>query len=118
VVPPASSGRRAGLAGRQSGRCAVRVGPSTPSADVRSPRIPLLLSCLTLLAPAAAGLPAPSLAQVQTFINKPGSNIGPATKIEPTNCVTAPDGSVTCDTKIENPPGNTPAKPQYSPFGQ
>jgi hypothetical protein len=62
-------------------------------------------------------LPAhPALAQVETFINKPGSNVGPATRVVPTNCVTAADGTMTCDTKIENPPSNTPAKPQYSPF--
>ncbi len=45
-----------------------------------------------------------------------GSNVGPATQIKPINCVTAADGSVTCDTKIENPPSDTPAKPSYQPF--
>ena len=38
------------------------------------------------------------------------------TKIEPSNCITAADGSITCDTKVVNPPGDTPAKPQYRPF--
>jgi hypothetical protein len=42
--------------------------------------------------------------------------VGPATKVEPRNCVTAADGSITCDTEIVNPPGDTPAKPQYNPF--
>jgi hypothetical protein len=55
-------------------------------------------------------------AQVETFINKPGSSVGPATKVVPTNCVTAPDGSLTCDTKLENSPSDTPAKPHFSPF--
>lgn len=58
----------------------------------------------------------PALAQVESFINKPGSNVGPATRVVPTNCVTAADGTMTCDTKLENPPSNTPAKPQFSPF--
>jgi Tfp pilus assembly protein PilX len=59
---------------------------------------------------------AAALAQVESFINKPGSSVGPATKVVPTNCVQGPDGSLTCDTKLENPPSDTPAKPQYSPF--
>lgn len=70
-----------------------------------------LLACLTLLAGAG-----PALAQVETFMLKPGSNVGPATKITPTNCVTGPDGSVTCDTKIENSPSDTPAQPGFTPF--
>ena len=64
----------------------------------------------------AAALATPSLAQSERFILGPGSNIGPETKIEPKNCVTAADGSVTCDTKIVNPKGDTPAKPIYAPF--
>ena len=47
---------------------------------------------------------------------RPGSKVGPATQIVPTNCVTAADGSVTCDTKIQNSPSDTPAKPSYQPF--
>lgn len=75
-------------------------------------RLPIqLLACLTLVA--AAG---PALAQVETFMLKPGSNVGPGTKVTPTNCVNRPDGSVSCDTKIENPPSDTPAKPIYQPF--
>lgn len=81
-----------------------------PVAIVRLLPLPLL----ALLALAA--LCQPALAQVQTFILKPGSSVGPATKVVPTNCVTGPDQAVTCDTKLENPPSNTPAKPQYSPF--
>jgi hypothetical protein len=60
----------------------------------------------------------PALAQVESFLLGPGSNVGPATKVEPVNCVTAPDGSITCGTKIVNPEGDTPAKPQYSPFNR
>jgi hypothetical protein len=62
------------------------------------------------------GLSWPAMAQVESFLWGPGSNVGPETKIEPQNCVTAADGSITCDTKVVNPPGNTPAKPLYRPF--
>ena len=70
-----------------------------------------LLAGLTLAAAAS-----PALAQVETFMLKPGSNVGPATKVTPTDCVNAPDGSVTCDTKLENSPSDTPAKPTFQPF--
>lgn len=68
------------------------------------------LIALALLPGAAA------LAQVETFINKPGSNVGPATQVVPTNCVQRPDGSLTCDTKLENSPSDSPAAPQFNPF--
>lgn len=71
---------------------------------------------LALTIGAASLLPAAALAQSESYLLGPGSNVGPATKIQPTNCTTAPDGSVTCDTKVVNPKGNTPARPQYSPF--
>lgn len=61
-------------------------------------------------------LSAPALAQVESFILKSGSQVGPATQVKPKNCVTAKDGTITCDTELVNPPGNTPAKPQYTPF--
>jgi hypothetical protein len=60
----------------------------------------------------------PAAAQVQQFILGPGSSVGRETKVEPKNCVTDPKtGAVTCDTQLVNPPGNTPAKPSYTPFG-
>ena len=72
---------------------------------------------LLVVAGSALGcLGQPALAQVESFMLKPGSNVGPATQIKPTNCVNAADGSVTCDTKIENPPSDTPARPSYQPF--
>ena len=46
----------------------------------------------------------------------PNSKTGAESTVVPTNCVEAADGSVTCDTKIVNPPGDTPAKPYYDPF--
>ncbi len=58
----------------------------------------------------------PARAQVETFMLQRGSNIGPETKVIPTNCISASDGSVSCDTQIINPPSATPAKPQFQPF--
>jgi hypothetical protein len=76
-------------------------------------RLPFGLLCGALLGLLSAD---PARAQVETFINTPGSNVGPATRVVPTNCVTAKDGTLTCDTKLENPPSSTPAKPLFSPF--
>lgn len=61
-------------------------------------------------------LMSPAWAQVESFILKSGSQVGPATQVKPKNCVTAKDGTITCDTELVNPPGNTPAKPQFTPF--
>jgi hypothetical protein len=77
---------------------------------------PATLGLKLLAALVIGGLELPALAQVESFLWGPGSNVGPATKVEPQNCVTGPDGSITCDTKVVNPPGDTPAKPQYRPF--
>jgi hypothetical protein len=62
------------------------------------------------------GLSPTAMAQVESFILKSGSQVGPATEVKPKNCVTAQDGTMTCDTELVNPPGNTPAKPQFNPF--
>ncbi|MFM8937379.1 MAG: hypothetical protein ACKOE9_10545 [Vulcanococcus sp.] len=76
---------------------------------------PLLL-LLAALATSVSLLGAPARAQVESFLWGPGSNVGPATKVEPKNCRTAADGTITCDTQLVNPEGSTPAKPQYNPF--
>jgi hypothetical protein len=81
---------------------------------LRLPASCLAAAALSLLAVAAT----PVRAQVESFLWGPGSNVGPATKVEPSNCKTAADGTITCDTKIVNPEGDTPAKPQYRPFSQ
>ena len=89
---------------------------------MRSPMLSILrMTTPGLLLPfALAGIALvaqPGLAQSESFLLKPGSKVGPASKVKATNCKTNPsDGSVTCDTKIVNPPGDTMAKPQYSPF--
>jgi hypothetical protein len=49
-------------------------------------------------------------------LNQPRGAVGPATKLK-ADCEPNPsDGSVTCDTQIENSPSDTPAKLQYQPF--
>ncbi|MEB3296581.1 MAG: hypothetical protein VKL23_03500 [Cyanobacteriota bacterium] len=80
---------------------------------VRQSAVFVLLSLIT--ASAAGG---PAAAQVQKFMLGPGSYVGPETKVVPQDCVTAPDGSITCDTKVVNPPGTTKAKPVFSPWDQ
>jgi hypothetical protein len=84
-----------------------------PNRPVQTPRalfLALALAGVSLVAQ-------PALAQSESFLLKPGSKVGPASNVKATNCKTNPsDGSITCDTKIVNPPGDTQAKPQYSPF--
>lgn len=74
------------------------------------------LSPALALALCALSMGSPALAQSERYLLKPGSSVGPATRIRPANCRTAADGSVTCDTVIENDPSDTPAKPEISPF--
>lgn len=64
----------------------------------------------------ALSLVAAGRAQQESFLLGPGSQVGPATEVKPRNCVTAPDGSVTCDTELSNPAGDTQAKPQFELF--
>ncbi len=58
----------------------------------------------------------PALAQAESFLVGPGSSVGPSTKVKPKNCVTGPDGSITCDTQLENSPSDTQARPVYEQF--
>ena len=69
----------------------------------------LLLSFSTALAP-------PARAQSEGWMLGPGSKTGKDSKVVPTNCVTTADGAITCDTKVETPASNTPARPYYNPF--
>ncbi|MFN6133784.1 MAG: hypothetical protein ACK46L_12935 [Synechococcaceae cyanobacterium] len=82
-----------------------------------SPALPplalLLLVVAGNLGPGAAPL---RIAQVEKFILGPGSNVGPKTRVVPTNCYRSRDGVISCDTKLVNPAGTTPARPQFSPF--
>lgn len=56
------------------------------------------------------------LAQSESYMVGPGTSVGPGTKVEPKNCVTKPDGSISCDTQLENAPSDSPAKPVFEPF--
>ncbi|MGB5239075.1 MAG: hypothetical protein WBN80_00345 [Prochlorococcaceae cyanobacterium] len=74
---------------------------------------PLAAAVVTLISLAPSDLRAQSL----RYNLGPGSNVGEPTQVESTDCVTDPkDGSVTCKTKLKNPPGDTPARPQFEPF--
>jgi hypothetical protein len=70
-----------------------------------------------LLLVAGPAVAAPQqLAQAESFLVGPGSSVGPSTKVKPKNCVTNPDGSITCDTELENSPSDTQARPQFELF--
>lgn len=79
------------------------------------PALPWSLQALAVIV-AGLCLSGAALAQAESFQLQRGGNVGPETRVKPTNCVTARDGSVTCDTVIENPPGDTPAKPKLQLF--
>ena len=78
--------------------------------------VPRLRSSLALM----MGLPllaaGQGLAQTEGWLLGPNSDVGKQSEIVPTNCVTFSDGSITCDTKVVNPAGDTPARPYYNPF--
>jgi hypothetical protein len=80
-----------------------------------TPPLPTLLLLALGLVPSLLAPPA-LRAQAESFLVGPGSSVGPATKVKPKNCVTAPDGSITCDTELENSPSDTQAKPQFDLF--
>ena len=56
-----------------------------------------------------------AFAQTEGWLRGPGSATGKDSKIQ-ADCVTAEDGSVTCDTKVVNPASDTKARPYYNPF--
>ena len=69
----------------------------------------LLLSFSAAIAPAAR-------AQSEGWMLGPGSKTSKDSKVVPTNCKTMADGAISCDTKVETPASNTPARPYYNPF--
>lgn len=69
---------------------------------------------LFLAAPALI-LPSPGHAE-EFFRLGPGSKAGPGSEVK-SDCVTRPDGTVECDTRIERPASDTPARPEVDPFG-
>ncbi|MFM1799289.1 MAG: hypothetical protein RLZZ117_1567 [Cyanobacteriota bacterium] len=87
-----------------------------PARRLARPSLVALLG-LGLCGPLAVlAIAPPALAQVESFLLKSGSQVGPTTEVKPKNCVTAKDGTITCDTELVNPAGTTPAQPVYTPF--
>ena len=71
--------------------------------------VAVMVGLTTMAAPAAQ-------AQSEGWILGPGSRYDKNSTVVPTNCVTAEDGSISCDTKLENTGNLTPARPYYNPF--
>ncbi len=69
----------------------------------------LFLVMPTLLAPSAA------LAEEEIFRLGPGSKAGPGSEVK-SDCITKPDGTVECETRIERSPSDTPARLELDPF--
>ncbi|QNI45754.1 putative conserved secreted protein [Synechococcus sp. WH 8101] len=92
-------------------------GRSRPVPVSGSPTLPtshgLMLSLVTGLQLLA---PTPLMAQTEGWLLGPNSRTGKDSTVVPTDCVEGPDGSISCNTKIVNPPGDTPARPYYDPF--
>ena len=80
------------------------------------PSLPQQLAGISLMTALAATLPQAVLAQSEVWLLGPNSRTGRQSTVVPTDCLENADGSITCNTKIENPPGDTPAKPYYNPF--
>ncbi|KMM17371.1 hypothetical protein SYNGFB01_04515 [Synechococcus sp. GFB01] len=76
-----------------------------------------MVPALALLHPAPALADASHMAQSESYMVGPGSSVGPSTKVKPKNCRTNPvDGSITCDTELENSPSDTQARPEFEQF--
>ena len=89
------------------------MGASIPSAMAS---VPQRLLGISFLSAVSVTLPQVALAQSEVWLLGPGSRTGEQSTVVPTDCVEGADGSITCNTKIENPPGDTPAKPFFNPF--
>ena len=76
-----------------------------------------MVRSLVLVVPVLLNLALPALSQSGSYLLGPGSNVGPATMVKTETCVTKADGSVTGDTRLENPAGDTDARPKYDYFG-
>ena len=76
---------------------------------------PSQLLSASLLVTMSLGGASSAFAQTEGWLRGPGSANGKDSKIE-ADCVTAEDGSVTCDTKVVNPASSTKARPYYNPF--
>ena len=75
-----------------------------------------LVTCLGIACSLQFATPARLLAQSESWLLEPNSSTGESSKVVPTNCIKEADGSITCDTKIKNPQGDTQARPSFNPF--
>ena len=89
----------------------LRLGQSGPSCRIFMDKLSLVF-----LLPLFFAVPPAALAQSESYLLGPGSDVGKQTTVVTDNCVTAADGSITCDTRLQNPAGNTQARPQFNPF--
>ena len=78
--------------------------------------VPQRLLGVSLLTAVSVMLPQGAMAQSEVWLLGPNSRTGEQSTVVPTDCVEGADGSITCNTKIVNPPGDTPAKPFFNPF--
>ena len=76
----------------------------------------LLTAAFTLLLSFSAAIAPAARAQSEGWMLGPGSKTSKDSKVVPTNCKTMADGAISCDTKVETPASNTPARPYYNPF--
>ena len=78
--------------------------------------VPQRLLGVSLLTAVSVMLPQGAMGQSEVWLLGPNSRTGEQSTVVPTDCVEGADGSITCNTKIVNPPGDTPAKPFFNPF--
>ena len=76
----------------------------------------MLTAAFTLLLSFSAAIAPAARAQSEVWMLGPGSKTSKDSKVVPTNCKTMADGAISCDTKVETPASNTPARPYYNPF--
>jgi uncharacterized membrane protein len=76
----------------------------------------MLTAAFTLPLSFSAAIAPAARAQSEGWMLGPGSKTSKDSKVVPTNCKTMADGAISCDTKVETPASNTPARPYYNPF--
>ena len=76
----------------------------------------MLTAAFSLLLSFGAAVAPVARAQSEGWILGPGSKTSKDSKVVPTNCEMAANGEISCDTKVETPASNTPARPYYNPF--
>ena len=77
-----------------------------------------LLPCTGVVLALSASLSTAAFAQSEGWLLGPGSRNDSSREVVPTNCETAAEGSITCDTELKsaNDRDRSPARPYYNPF--